>query len=123
MTSTAVVAHVASSHPLCDGCAVLTLAGAESPPPAYSQHAPPHRSISDTPRFSVQPLAFELTHNDAAGVATVLVQLPGGSQAPCGLSLGSVLVASASSEDRFYNDLLVAGTNNTSATVLANTEV
>ena len=61
--------------------------------------------------------------NDAAGVATVLVQLPGGSQAPCGLSLGSVLVASSSSEDRFYNDLLVAGTNNTSATVLANTEV
>ena len=91
-------AAAVGAHAVCEECVVLKMVTVESPPPAYSQREPqPHSSSShDADDLSVQPLAFEATHDGAAGVATVAVQMPGGSQAACGLSLGSVLVTAAS---------------------------
>lgn len=50
-------------------------------------HAPPPR----THNLSVVPIAVEPTDDGIAAVGTVLFQLPGASQAPCHLCMGSTL--------------------------------
>ena len=55
---------------------------------------PPRFSASnnDANNFTVNPVCFEQTDDGLAGVGTVLMQMPGGAQAPTALCFGSVLL-------------------------------